>query len=191
MITVGEIFTQIQEELGFNPSFLSDNVRNGTNSYPIRHGKIFVRSRVRDEILTHISHLFPCKFSFRVFLSFWLKGIQSSFTNTVSHIINLSSHKKMIWFNTRRIIASMTNIHAFRNLSLMKLKGKSMSKNVFSLSSTRSNSSISFGIFGSNPNPACFSLFDFIKESYFERGSNSGHNSIMHKLNGMSTGVTI
>lgn len=176
MITVGDIYEQIKWVLGLNPSLHANNVGYGAVTHAINFSYLHESFFCHAIFFSNFPHCIPCQFSLRIQFSFWFKRIKSVFINTITHIVGLSSNEKMIWTNASRIITFMTDKHSLWNFSNMNHVRNSMSEHVLAFSAAHSNSSISFRIFGSKPNPARFCFFDFFKKSDFKRGSFSRHN---------------
>lgn len=113
------------------------------------------------------------------FYFIWIKNsipmfcsrICSSFFGSISHVVGVSSYKKMLRINTRRVVAFMKYAKTIWNWSFMKFIGKSMC--VFlSFLPIYPSGCYPIGIFSyacPHPKPTSWSLFYVFKESIFNR----------------------
>jgi hypothetical protein len=81
-------------------------------------------------------------------------------------ILMLANGLKMLWIDARSISAKMINVKSFRNCTIFKLIGNTVSP--FNSSITNIDFSIPF-VFGANPNPARATFLNFVSKSFRNR----------------------
>ena len=155
------------------PTSIMNNTKYRLLIYPV------LLSNPRDTVSSsfvftpHFSYLFPSKL--RVIFIFSNREISlspSSFSFLVSKIFRLTTGKEVFRVNTRRIVASMTNIQPLRYSTFMDIIRYTVSK--IGLIPVTYNS-IALIVKVSNPNPTVISLNNLIPKPFFNRSMVSCH----------------
>lgn len=155
----------IVSDISFDPKFFTDYSLNNLNRNIVPFCNNGIRTSLPIIFSSYISNLFPRKLRFPMFISFrWICVFNSSFFKSISHIVSMRSNPQMGRINASRIIARMTNIHSFWNLSLVNRIRKSMSKHQIRSAWRVVKSTITPRAFRSLPNPAIFCFFNPFKK---------------------------
>lgn len=72
---------------------------------------------------SYLTHILGCKFRIPPFFS----NGHTSLRDHISHIVSLSSNKKVFWINARTVITRMTNLLSSFYWAVLEFKGKPMS----------------------------------------------------------------
>lgn len=166
-----------KERLNMFPATTTNNVLNQRFTNTIRFSQIFHGYFTIGIILSYFEDIFCCKFAGSVLFS--LGRIKSPLLLCIRHVFLMSSSPEMFWIDAISNIAFMKNVEIRWKRSVVNFVGKSVGKDKRPiLSAALHYVPISRFIFGANPEPASFSFFNFVPESFFG-GSALSHDAII------------
>lgn len=106
------------------------------------------------------------KFGVRELLSLYV----ATLCRHVFVVVGLGAKKQMVRIGTRRVVALVQDLKALWDWAVVKLPGKSMSRDNLPLRDIRVESAVSVVVGLSSPQPATVSLSNFLPESFCARG---------------------
>lgn len=100
-------------------------------------------------------------------------GLESALSSHIPHVVQLSSKKKVTWFNTGRIIAFVQNHHPFRNWPSVHNPTCSVRAGSSGMRPAVWHLSVPVSVHASSPVPTTLSYLNVLPKSKAERFINS------------------
>jgi hypothetical protein len=101
--------------------------------------------------------------------------LSSTLAKCITLVLQVFSQKQMIRTHTRRIVAAMQNLHAFRNWPVVQFPRESMRINLTHPFLSETDLSVAVASFLPVEEPAFCSLVDFFPKPFFQRLYSSRH----------------